>query len=603
MSITNPLLQIKERWIAKIGAIITARAHARTDGVDVGAHIRTGVGTDSVTGTGAVNLRRRLFIFLLILMITMLTGIILLLSAFGVFRFGAGETERLMHGELAYLSSGASKQFGGAYAQTIRLSERLSASIAEFMKRQGLYPAELKTHPDLLDPLLHELLPVIQNNLEVTNCSGVFMALDATVNPGIANAEHSKAGLYIRTVEPNVGGMGAEARYLLRGPSKFAGGGKLNLQAMWDLEFDVCDQPYWQNPIREHKEDPILPLSRLVYWCSTSPVQGFSEDVMICSVPILDRVGSTVITDAASGVGDVSGKNNASRENSANSESSASDIIGVCGFEISQMNFMLRHEPMTNVFHGAMFMFSSMNGGNISLADALYSGNPTLYGSFPKTGALIRASGGAGSGSNFTVYSAPGGTTFVGAGGELRLYPDGSPFAAQAFSTTLLIPKNEYDTLLSGYRLRFVLIFLALTAMGVAASVFLSKRYLKPITDKLATAGEAGTPEWTFIPEIDQLVEKIIAMHQPADPPRLRENLFEDFIARLETLTPTEREIFRHYTDGKTVSEIQSEMYISTSTVKTHSGHIYAKLGVASRDELVLYSELIKKSGMGDKIL
>jgi len=94
------------------------------------------------------------------------------------------------------------------------------------------------------------------------------------------------------------------------------------------------------------------------------------------------------------------------------------------------------------------------------------------------------------------------------------------------------------------------------------------------------------------------LIEKIKELR--ANDSQLPGNLFDDFIERIKTLTPTELKIFRYYAEGKNISEIKYMMYISTSTIKTHNKHIYTKLGISSRNELTLYVELLKKSGMTD---
>jgi DNA-binding CsgD family transcriptional regulator len=75
------------------------------------------------------------------------------------------------------------------------------------------------------------------------------------------------------------------------------------------------------------------------------------------------------------------------------------------------------------------------------------------------------------------------------------------------------------------------------------------------------------------------------------------DRLLDDFFRRLETLTRTERDVFRHLAAGKTNTEIQDLMYISVSTIKKHNTHIFAKLGVSSRDDLSLYVSLARNSG------
>lgn len=52
-------------------------------------------------------------------------------------------------------------------------------------------------------------------------------------------------------------------------------------------------------------------------------------------------------------------------------------------------------------------------------------------------------------------------------------------------------------------------------------------------------------------------------------------------------LTPRESEILPSVARGRTIARIQDELFISASTVNTHIRHIYAKCGVANRQELL----------------
>ena len=512
----------------------------------------------------AANIRRRLLAYLLVLMFTMLTGVILLLSIFGVFPSGSGEMGNFFYNELIHLSGNISKQYGAASAQAVRMSERITSAISTVMKRERLSSTELEKHPELLEPLLQELLPILLINLNFTDCSGAFVTLDTTINPNIKGAENSKAGLYIRNIEPNISGAGIETRYLLRGTPSLAGDGYINLQAKWDLEFDVEYQLFWLEPLGAYEANPSLPLSRYVYWCSMSPVQGLSESVMVCSVPLIDESGKA---------------------------------LGVCGFEISEMNFMLRNNPYVTGFHRVVFLFSSSKNAHTQLEDALFSGNNAVYNAFRWQRSLSVT----GNGGRFSTYSVPGGASFVGMDKSIRLYPDDSPFAGQKFSAALFVPKADFDAAKNAGNIKFGVILFVLMVMGIVASVLLSRWYVKSITDMLSTVNENGIHEKTNIVEIDLLIEKIRKLH-PVDS-TLPDNLFEEFISRVQTLTPTEMNIFRYYAEGKNLNEIPSLMFISMSTLKSHNGHMYAKLGISSRDELMLYLELIKKSGLADKIL
>ena len=80
--------------------------------------------------------------------------------------------------------------------------------------------------------------------------------------------------------------------------------------------------------------------------------------------------------------------------------------------------------------------------------------------------------------------------------------------------------------------------------------------------------------------------------------PELVEKLFEDFITRAHTLTPTELVVFRYYTQGKTAEEILALMFIAPGTLKNHNTHMFRKLQVSSRDELMVYIDLLRKCEM-----
>lgn len=58
-------------------------------------------------------------------------------------------------------------------------------------------------------------------------------------------------------------------------------------------------------------------------------------------------------------------------------------------------------------------------------------------------------------------------------------------------------------------------------------------------------------------------------------------------VAREHSLSPRERDVLCLMAQGRTGSSIQEELGVAASTVKTHTQHIYAKLGVGDRQELM----------------
>jgi DNA-binding CsgD family transcriptional regulator len=54
-----------------------------------------------------------------------------------------------------------------------------------------------------------------------------------------------------------------------------------------------------------------------------------------------------------------------------------------------------------------------------------------------------------------------------------------------------------------------------------------------------------------------------------------------------ESLTPTEHDVVRHAAEGLGNKDIAERLFISPRTVQTHLTHVYAKLGLASRIQLI----------------
>jgi LuxR family maltose regulon positive regulatory protein len=55
----------------------------------------------------------------------------------------------------------------------------------------------------------------------------------------------------------------------------------------------------------------------------------------------------------------------------------------------------------------------------------------------------------------------------------------------------------------------------------------------------------------------------------------------------IEPLTPREREVLALIADGHSNQAIADALYLSIGSVKTHSSHVYGKLGVRGRTEAI----------------
>ena len=96
-------------------------------------------------------------------------------------------------------------------------------------------------------------------------------------------------------------------------------------------------------------------------------------------------------------------------------------------------------------------------------------------------------------------------------------------------------------------------------------------------------------------------VQMLTKLHTRQTPPGQlppdMDQLFRSFVEKAKTLSSAERRILQYYIDGYETADIPELAFISIHTVKKHNRSIYQKLGVSSRDELMLYIELLRCCG------
>lgn len=89
----------------------------------------------------------------------------------------------------------------------------------------------------------------------------------------------------------------------------------------------------------------------------------------------------------------------------------------------------------------------------------------------------------------------------------------------------------------------------------------------------------------------------------PGQLPPNMEDMFRRFAEKVKTLSAAERRILNYYIAGHEIAELPDLAFISINTVKKHNRGIYQKLGVASRDELMLYIELFRCCDRLDELI
>jgi len=99
--------------------------------------------------------------------------------------------------------------------------------------------------------------------------------------------------------------------------------------------------------------------------------------------------------------------------------------------------------------------------------------------------------------------------------------------------------------------------------------------------ESLRDASGEGPFDAAWAQGADLSIEEAIAYAQRGRGERKRPN------AGWESLTPAERDVVRLVSEGLGNKDIAARLFISPRTVQTHLTHVYTKLGLTSRVQLV----------------
>ncbi|MDR1732408.1 MAG: helix-turn-helix transcriptional regulator [Synergistaceae bacterium] len=501
----------------------------------------------------------RLFIFFLLLVMTMTAAVTCVLLLSGYFSVETAANRRALDAEIYQLSHALERQFGEISAHALQLSRQLSRSIEDHLAKAGAAPEDLSTRPDLVESVIDDLYDPLFYSCGVARASGVFLILNSTAGNHGRDVLYSRAGFYIKNWEPNIVSDASPAILCLRGSTRIAYRRRLVLDPQWTMEFDVEGENYYYLPQRA-ATDRSGAARNLYYWQPAGAIKGSSYRAMLCSAPLTDSQGK---------------------------------VFGVCGFEVSDILFRMSYVPAGGAYKSAFCVLAPAEAGVLDMSQALISWRYNEVGE-PRLGKGPLVSGGDG----YTEYRLGRDEAFAGMHRKVRIYSADSPFAGKNFALAILTPRADVDAAVSSRNLKIALCAASLLAVGVAASYFFSKWYLDPLLkglDAIRTGMEAGTMEGsggpesgTRIQEIDDLIEFLKSVSGTEKVVnRLSEKVMEEFAEKVKLLTPAEKKVFDLCVKGHSAEDIARLLHLSVNTVKSHNTRIFAKMNISSRTELL----------------
>ncbi len=506
----------------------------------------------------SVRMQRKLMLYWMSIILVIFTAVLFLLAITGTFSRDDEQFHEVMALHLKNTQDNLESHLDHLTAQSLNLSKELSREIEGVLAREGILIQELNDDPERLLQLQEIMYPLVSATLQTANCNGAYAILNATINTGLDEAEYSRSGIYLRYSNLSASSPVTPTVVYFRGIPNIASEKNLELHNRWSLEFDINQIPNCRALMNTPTERP----AERYFWSRRINLKDTWESAMLLCVPL---VGSN------------------------------EEIYGICGVELSSLYFQFSYPTEEGEFGSAITVLAPIKDNRLLLSEG-------LVGSINGTYLQGQESFTIHQGHYYNEYNT-GSERYIGLHRTISISKketDGTTWAV-----AVLIPQESYAAYTAGVQQIWIIAAIILLFILLAFSFFLTRRFVRPITESLKRLQQEELMEpgmSSGISELDELADflntrvKNQRLEQGNLPPNITE-LFDQFIDRKNLLTVAERNILRYYIDGYEIADIPELAFISMSTVRKHNRNIYEKLGVASRDELMLYIDLLRRCG------
>ncbi len=528
-------------------------------------------------------LKRRLFCYMCILALLLCALLVAGLFLIGSF---TGTKQRVAE-TLEFQTELFEKQIDSYYESLAVMSVQLSYNTIEvlenYLDTNQLAFEDLNNSETYIENLQEQLIEPLQHKLWEADCTGAFLMLEAQVNSNIENAKTSRTGIYLQRNSLEV----TDTRVLLyRGLSKVGKNHNCMPHRKWRLEFSTDLFPNYD----DLKAEAAFPLNQSYRISDVVLLPGTDQHVMLMTVPILSEDGT---------------------------------FYGLCGFELNEGYFKQIFAQPSELDHVIFCISTNSDEPNLSESTTLCAGVLNEYYLEPYDNFTTKSFG-----SGLTEYQGEN-EAYVGITKDIWLCP-----CEHASAMSVLIPKHDYERMLSTDTLRVILLIIAFSISAIGLSLFFARQYIKPIKNALDSIHKkeyiyniADTAEikdlFAFLAEQDRINEEELnrLRREKADAVTATNELqskfnetemqnkrlaysrkteidpydYENFKNNLSMLTAKEQEVFNFYMQGKTVKEIIAALGLKESTVRFHNKNIYSKLGVHSLKQLLRYAAVLKQ--------
>ena len=504
-------------------------------------------------------MERRLFLYWLIMVLAVMTAVFVVLIVAGVFSNDAGKLGGTLSVQQKNTTMTFNKLIDTLNAQNLALSEQITREVSDVLETEERTFKDLDNNPELITRIEERMCFYLQTIVRSRSCSGAYFILDATTNTEAPGADRSRMGLYLRSGNVGTDGMANQYITFFRGVADVARKENIQMHNRWNLEFDIDNVPGYEI-LMDFDGRRILDSC---YLSNRVTLSGTWEQVVLLSIPVV-----------------LEGK-----------------VRGVCGVELSELFFNMVFPSVESPYGNMVTVVAPIADKRLLLDGAISGKTDGTY--FTTDGTLLIKNG-----EHYKTYS-DGSRTYFGNHIVIPKAVDGR----SDLTLVTLVPEISYQSSVAKNRTFWLCGGLGFLVLMLLAAMFLTRRFMLPIQKQIRALKDLKEPQEesnSGIIEIDELLAYMYARQAKPDeeskmPPGMEE-LFFDFARRVETLTPMERTVLQYYINGFSVNEIAEKEFISLSTVRKHNSNINRKLGVSTREELLLYIDMFRRCDLMEKI-
>ena len=524
--------------------------------------------------TESISMRRRFYFFIITAIAIILSLILLLFSLFGIMNPTNRQLVEILDTQLQSYTDHITDDYNKTAAHAISFSGQLETSIQQYLTKNNIAFEDLKNNPEDLANLQNHLYDIVYLNMQLAPSSGAFYILDTTVNSNSKTPYYN--GIYLKYINIYSENTVNNEISLYRGSYTTGKQHNLSFHSGWQSEMQT---DFFNNSNSLFEDNLHYILS------PTVEIPETWERARYVYVPIHDM-----------------------RDN----------IIGICGFEVSDLYFQLSEKVSDD-------NLGQLIGALLDEKQNVYSGqfNSSRYNI---ANSVIHTQ----EKKNITVFDF-GTEKCMGKTQSIQL-------GSNTFTVAIMLTEAQYESILKKNQLKTAGVILFVVVFALIYCIFISKKYVSPIVHSLEQLKSNDSTEnslkireiddlFAFLEEKDILYEKKLRdlekSQKVAEDEAKRTKLayekaleeyslaqreirhlsdehkkeivledYEFFLCNLSTLTPTEYKIYELYLSGKTAKEIVDILGIKENTLKYHNKNIYSKLGISSRKQLLRFATL-----------